>query len=284
MRALLFLFVFIISINGFGQSDRAFFGKLQKKYKPSKILIYKEVDGRKLELHVFNPEGFKSTDKRPVFVAIHGGGWVGGTPQRFYPYANWFVDKGFVGISVQYRLIKKGKSNVFDCVKDGREALRYIRANATKLGIDPQKIVVSGGSAGGHVASGTALFNFDHKDEDLKVSCEPNAMVLLFPVIDTSKQGYGNGKIGKEWKSLSPAHNVTDKTPPTLIFHGAKDNVTPLAGAKIYKKEMDAKGKKCELVIDPNGKHGHLNSNKKLFDDARTKTLEFLKKLKIYTE
>ena len=86
---------------------------------------------------------------------------------------------------------------MFDCVKDGRAAIRYIRANAKSMGIDPDRIAVGGGSAGGHVALGTALFNdFDHADEDLKVSCKPNALILLYAVLDTSKDGYGTAAIG----------------------------------------------------------------------------------------
>jgi acetyl esterase len=264
------------------QKDRKFFGELQQKLKPNKILTYKEVDGRKLELHVFLPESFKQSDSRAAFVAIHGGGWVGGTPQRFYPYANWLVDQGCVGISVQYRLLKDKKGNtVFDCVKDGRAAIRYIRAHAKELGVDPKKIVVAGGSAGGHVAAGTAIFNEVNHEKDLEVSSTPNALVLLFPVIDTSKNGYGYNKLGDLWESLSPAHNVRAGLPPTLIFHGAKDKVTPLAGASSFHKQMLAKGNICELEIDPEGVHGHINNDKKLFDAALKKTAEFLKKLKI---
>jgi acetyl esterase len=264
------------------QKNRNFFGELQQMLKPNKILIYKEVDGRKLELHVFLPKDFKKSDSRAVFVAIHGGGWVGGSPQRFYPYANWLVDQGCVGISVQYRLLKDKKGNtVFDCVKDGRAAIRYIRAHAKELGINPEKIVVSGGSAGGHVAAGTAIFNKVNHDKDLDVSSTPNALVLLFPVIDTSKKGYGYNKLGEKWESLSPAHNVRAGLPPTLIFHGAKDKVTPLAGASSFHKQMLAKGNICELVINSEGVHGYINSDKQVFDAALKKTTEFLKKLKI---
>ena len=235
------------------QAADNFFAELQKQHKPDQILVYKEVGGVKLNLHVFHPKGFKPTDKRPVFIAIHGGGWVGGDPERFYPYANWLVDEGFVGISVQYRLVRQG-TTVFDCVKDGRAAVRYVRAHAKMLGINPESVVVSGGSAGGHVAAGTALFDgVDHEDEDTSTSCRPNALILLFPVIDTSEKGYGQKRIGKDWQALSPVHNVKAGLPPTLIFHGAIDTVTPLAGSESFKNQMVAKGNACELVVDPKG-------------------------------
>jgi hypothetical protein len=84
------------------------------------------------------------------------------------------------------------------------------------------------GSAGGHVAAGTALFDgIDESGESqgkaapvAEASCVPDVLVLLFSVIDTSKAGYGNAKIGERWRELSPVHQVHGKVPPTLIFHG----------------------------------------------------------------
>src|SRR6185295_7468462 len=122
--------------------------------------------------------------QRPCFLAIHGGGWTGGEPRRFYPFAAHFANLGMVGVSLEYRLIKVGTGvTPFDCAKDGRSAVRYLRQHAAELGIDPQKIIASGGSAGGHVAAATALFDgVDETSDDIKVSSAPNAMVLYFPV------------------------------------------------------------------------------------------------------
>jgi acetyl esterase/lipase len=146
---------------------------------------------------------------------------------------------------------------VFDCEKDARSAVRYIRAHAAELGIDPQKIVVSGGSAGGHLAVSTAFFDKVNEDsDDLTISATPVALVLLSPVIYTSKEGYGQAKIGERLQELSPAHNVRAGLPPTLIFHGTGDFVTPFAGA-----------------------HGYLMRDKALFDDTMKKTDAFLKSL-----
>lgn len=256
------------------------YASLEKSLQPDRTVPYKTIGERTLCLHVFHPEGFQKTNSRPVLVAIHGGGWTNGTPRRFYPYANALVEKGYVGISVEYRLVNaKTGTSVFDCVKDGRSAMRYIRAHAKELGIDPKRITVCGGSAGAHVAVGTALFDgVDHADEDLKVSCCPDVLVLYFPVIDTSSEGYGMKRIGEKWQTISPVHQVRAGVPPTLIFHGDADKTTPYAGAKRFTELMQKAGNTCELVTHPGGGHGHINQDIKLFDDAMSRTAGFLKK------
>ncbi len=255
--------------------------QLGTNLKPSRILVYKEIADRKLEMHVFEPQGFKAGDKRACYLIIHGGGWTGGAPPRMYPFAAHYAGLGLVGISLQYRLhsAKTGVS-VFDCVKDARSAMRYIRAHAADLGIDPQKIIVSGGSAGGHLAVATALFDKVNEDtDDLTISATPNALVLLFPVIDTSKDGYGQAKIGERWQELSPAHNVRPGLPPTIIFHGTADTTTPFKGAKVFHEAMLKAGNRCELDINEGGTHGYLMRDKALFDDTMLKTDAFLKSI-----
>lgn len=254
---------------------------LAKDLKPSRVLVYKKIAERELQLHVFEPEGLKAGEKRACYLIIHGGGWTGGAPPRMYPFAAHYAKLGLVGISMSYRLhsAKTGVS-VFDCVKDARSAVRYIRAHAAELGIDPQKIIVSGGSAGGHLAVSTALFDkVNEETDDLTVSAAPTALVLLFPVIDTSKEGYGQAKIGEHWQELSPAHNVRAGLPPTLIFHGTGDTVTPFAGAKTFYEAMLKAGNRCELDINEGGAHGYLMRDKALFDDTMQKTDAFLKSL-----
>ena len=254
---------------------------LAKDLKPSKIVVYKKIAERELQLHVFEPAGFKPSDKRACYLIIHGGGWTGGAPPRMYPFAAHYAKLGLIGISMSYRLhsAKTGVS-VFDCVKDARSAMRYIRAHAAELGIDPQKIIVSGGSAGGHLAVSTALFDkVNEEGDDLAVSASPNALVLLFPVIDTSKEGYGQAKIGERWQELSPAHNVRAGLPPTLIFHGTGDTVTPFAGAKAFHEAMLKAGNRSELDVNDGGVHGYLMRDKVLFDDTMKKTDAFLKSL-----
>ena len=248
---------------------------------PSRQVVYKKTPTRDLKLHLFEPKGFKSTDKRPVFVAIHGGGWVGMGPERFYPFAAHFADLGMVGISIEYRLAsrKQGTGTTpFECVKDARSAIRYIRDHAAELGIDPGHVIACGGSAGGHLAASTALFDaVNEEGEPTQTSPIPQALVLLFPVIDTSSKGYGNALIGPRWQEIDPLHHVRKGLPPTLVFHGTGDTTTPFAGAKSFQEAMLADGNHCELVVNEGGKHGYLMRDRTLFDKTLQRTEQFLR-------
>ncbi len=185
-----------------------------------------------------------------------------------------------VGISVDYRLLRSGASTVFDCVEDGKSAIRYLRSHAKELGINPQKIVVAGCSAGGHVAAGTALFNDSERPSTNNsgglISATPNALVLYYAVVDTSADGYGQAKIGARWKMLSPVHNIRSGLPPALLFHGTTDTVTPFAGAELFHQRMQAEGNECQLVSHTGGRHGYLIFDLKLFRRSLNTTRQFL--------
>ena len=238
------------------------------KLEPSTIVTYKTVGDKELGLHIFNPTKHRASDTRAAFVSFHGGGWTGGFPRRFYPFVDHFARMGFIGISVEYRLMNKERGiTVFDCVKDARSAIRYIRTNASELGIDPNKLIVNGGSAGAHLATSTALFDgIDEPGDDISISTSPNVMILYYPVIDTSIDGYGNEKIGDRWRELSPVDNVRENLPPTLVLHGTGDTVTPFAGAKRFAQEMLEAGNDCQLISYEGGRHGYLIFDLNLFD------------------
>ena len=253
------------------------------KLEPSSVVTYKTVGDKELELRIFNPANHKNSDTRPAFVAFHGGGWTGGFPRRFYPFVDHFARLGLVGISVEYRLMNEERGiTVFDCVKDARSAIRYTRAHASEMGIDPNKLIVSGGSAGAHLAASTALFDdVNASSDDLSISPSPNIMVLYYPVIDTSIGGYGKEKIGDRWEELSPVDNVRENLPPTLVLHGTGDTVTPFAGAKRFSQEMLRAGNHCQLISYEGGRHGYLIFDLNLFDQALDQTEVFLSDLGI---
>lgn len=252
--------------------------ELARTMEPSRRIVYKRVTGEKLELHLFAPDEHRSQDRRAAFVIFHGGGWTGGSPRRSYPFAKHFAQRGMVGISVGYRLLRRDSpTTVFDCVRDARSAVRFVRRRAKQWGIHPDKIVVCGNSAGAHLAAGTALFGEVNDPADPpNISPTPNALVLFYPVIDTSPQGYGQTKIGSKWREISPLHQVQRGMPPTLILHGTADTVTPFAGAQSFCERSQALGNTCRLIAHDGGQHGYLIFDIQRYQEAIQQVESFL--------
>ena len=236
--------------------------------------LYKEIDGHELYLHCFFPYGHDpKTDRKPAIVFFFGGGWVGGTPKQFYPQCEYLADRGMVAISAEYRVKSRHKTTPFECVKDGKSALRWIRQNATELGVDPKRIGAGGGSAGGHVAASVATVpGLNEEDENLSVSCMPNALVLFNPVYDNSPDGFGHGKVKNRYQEISPMHNLKKGMPPTIVFLGDRDKLIPVSTAERFRDRMKELGNRSELVVYPGQPHGFFNKGKP--GDGHSKTLE----------
>lgn len=251
------------------------------KLEPSRHVVYKRVEGRELKLHLFYPDGHRPQQRRAVFLMIHGGGWTGGTVRRTYPFLDHFAQLGMVGVGLEYRLLSSGpETTVFDCVKDARSAVRYLRKQAADLGMNPDAFAVAGASAGAHLAAGTSMFEgMDDEGDDRSISCMPNALVLYYPVIDTSSEGYGQSKIGERWRNLSPLHQVKPGLPPTILFHGTADTVTPYSGAQSFWERMKQAGNRCELISHEGGRHGYLIFDLKSFENSISRTEVFLESL-----
>ncbi len=228
--------------------------------KPDESLVYKVTPQRELKLHVFYPNDQKEGKKRPVVISFFGGGWNSGNPNQFYDQSEFFASLGMVGISVEYRLISKDKTTPFESVMDAKSAVRWVREHRKELGIDPKRIVTSGGSAGGHVAACTAIIEGVEDDKNLKVSSVPNAMILFNPVVNTTKEGYGVDKLVGQETALSPVHHVRPKLPPTLVMHGTRDTTVPYKNAVDFVAEMKDKGNDCRLISAFGENHGFFNS------------------------
>ena len=225
---------------------------------PNQKVAFKKFKESSIELHVFKPENWKESDKRTAIVFFFGGGWTGGTPKQFYPHCRHLSKKGLIAISAEYRTKKSHGTEPMQCVEDGKSAIRWVRANANLLGIDTNKVVAAGGSAGGHVAACTGTIT-GFESGDLKFSSVPTALILFNPVCDPSPSGYGNNRLGKNWKKISPLHHINKKTPPTCIFHGSADTTVPFNNVLQFKKKMNELGLRCELHAYDDEKHGFFN-------------------------
>jgi acetyl esterase/lipase len=222
---------------------------------------YKAVSGTELRLHVFTSQSGKSTSK-PAVVFFFGGGWTTGTVTQFVPQAKHLAARGMVAVVADYRVFGRHQTSPFEAVADAKSAIRWVRGHAPELGVDPSRIVASGGSAGGHLAlSAATLDGFDEPGENTKVSSEPNALVLFNPAVDTSgdtppilvQRFAGRGR------ELSPQHHLRRGLPPTLILHGKADTTVPYPDVERFCADSRARGNSCELIGYDGAPHGFFN-------------------------
>ena len=254
-----------------------------KGFSPSESVDFKETDKGPLKLHFFLPEGHKKNDgkKRPAIVFFFGGGWNGGSPSQFYPFCDHLAKQGMVAVSAQYRTKKSHGVIPKECIKDGKSAIRWVRKNAEKYGIDPNMIAAGGGSAGGHVAASTGTATkFEEESEDKSISSWPNLFVLCNPVLDNSEKGYGYDRVKAYWQDFSPMHNVTKETPASIFFLGSKDKLIPVSTGKAWDAKIKEIGKMSEFHVWEGATHGFFNLSKeggKYYKEIIVKMDAFLK-------
>lgn len=231
-----------------------------------KTMNYKQVAGRELQVDMFQPAGPAPADRpRPAIAFFHGGGWVFGDRTEFHGACRRYAEKGFVTFSFQYRLSIKADGTyphpditLVESVKDARSAIRWLRANAATLGIDPQQIVGCGQSAGGQLAWSTALCDgINETTDDLAVSPCPNALVLyssnynsMEPWIDMIM-----GPQRSEIWTVSPYHNLKAGLPPALAFHGREDDQVLYYSVGMFAARTKELGNSYELVTLPGRRH-----------------------------
>lgn len=227
---------------------------------PDKIVTYKTIDGYDLKLHVFEPPEDPAAGPRAAIVFFFGGGWKGGSPSQFHPHCEDLASRGMVAMSAEYRVKGVHGTSPRECVKDGKSALRWIRAHADELGIDPNRIAAGGGSAGGHVAAALGnIDGFEEPDEDKAVSARPDALVLFNPVVDNGPDGVGYDRVKEYWREFSPLHNIDKDSPPAIVFLGTQDKLIPVATAERYRDTMIRNGVRCDLHLYPGRTHGFFN-------------------------
>jgi acetyl esterase len=241
-----------------------------------RTIVYKNVDTTVLKMEVLYPSVLEKNKKYPAVVFFFGGGWVSGNINQFRNQANYLTARGLVCFLVDYRVKSRQGTTPFESLKDAKSAIRFVRKNANNYQVNPDAIIASGGSAGGHLAAATALIKgYNDSNDDLTISSIPNALFLFNPVIDNGPGGYGFERIGDAYKDFSPLHNITQKAPPTIIFQGTKDKLIPVATAELFKAKMLQAGNKCELFLYEGQEHGFFNK-KEYIDKTMVEVDKFL--------
>ncbi len=206
---------------------------------------------------------------RPVFVYVHGGGWTGGGPQkqarRMY---HTLARAGWVVAALRYPFAPD--ATVCDQVIAIKRALRHLVDNADHYGIDPHSVVLSGSSAGGHLAALTALgsaadLGDDGGDVDL-IGCVPmygiydmvnrNRTRPSWPYVDRDVMRGSYDQKPAEFHAVSPLDHVGPGAPPFLVIHGTHDSLVPIAEAEVFVDAMERAGADVEFVRVLGAQHG----------------------------
>ncbi|MBC7846030.1 MAG: alpha/beta hydrolase [Flavobacterium sp.] len=254
--------------------------------------VYTKVNGwdGRTDLYI-NPTASKPT---PVIINIHGGAWRAGTKESQGGF-NTFFKAGFAVANMEYRL--SGQAKAPAAVEDTRCMLIYLIKNAKELNIDPNKIVIMGGSAGGHLAlMGGLLANDNRFDtncpgvENVKVA----AIIDKYGITDVSDWTFGpesKSSSPKLWlgdnvkneafiKSVSPIYYVNKNSPPIFIVHGDSDPTVPYQQSVDLYKKLQKLGVKSEFITVPGGLHGKFDKEKN--NEINKSIIEFLKGINLF--
>ncbi|MBP0904218.1 alpha/beta hydrolase fold domain-containing protein [Mariniflexile gromovii] len=209
-------------------------------------VVYKEIGDRKLNLDIYVPKKKKSKSF-PAVLLIHGGGWLTGSKENQRIMAQYLALNGYVGISASYRL---GLEAPYPAgVIDLKDAIVWMRKNAKKYHINPDKIAVLGASAGAHLATLIGVTpNSPLYESDAKISDEVQAIINIDGITSfIHPEASSEGKMAsiwlngskeenyKYWKEASPLEYVNENTPPTLFinsaqprFHAGRDDMVAI--------------------------------------------------------
>jgi acetyl esterase/lipase len=264
-------------------------------------ITYMTANGYEAKLDVHRARNVATP--RPTVIFIHGGGWVGGSKEASMLAVLPYLAMGFAAVNVEYRLAQTAPapSGVEDC----RCALKWVIANAKTHGFDTSKVVVTGQSAGGHLALMTGMLGhaagFDDRCPTLggppnNVPIEDNpkvaAVVNWYGITDVldiiqgpNARGYGvRWFAGVDNKAalaarVSPLTYVRPGLPPIITIHGDADPTVPYAQAERLRDALTKAGVANQLVTIPQGGHGNFVAPER--DRAWTAIRAFLDRLSI---
>lgn len=224
-----------------------------------KQMHYKTVGETALQVDLFLPPDSPGGERRPAIAFFHGGGWVFGEPATFHQAARRFAHRGYVVAVFQYRLSINADGSYphpditpVESTRDARSALRWLKAQAEVLPIDPHRIIASGHSVGGQLSLATALCDeVNESTDDLTLSPRPAALVIFSGTVNTIEAWCDSllGERRTEIWSISPFHNLKPGMPPTLGFHGRDDRVVRIFPVFNFIEAARGLGNQIDYVV-----------------------------------
>ena len=240
-------------------TNQDYIDEIEKLYRADKGVrdrciskVFKTIDGITLDVFLYLPSDIKKGERRPALAYFHGGGWECGKPEWGQMQGEHFSSLGLVALSFEYRLTTQHDVTPLESIADAKSAIRWIRENASGLGVDPSRIVASGYSAGGHLAMCTAMIDkFDEPHEDHSISSAADALMLWVTPVKVFEDSWFRQVLRDraEVRECDPDAHVRPGLPPSIIFQGTADDVIPLWSVKEFAKKMTAAGNHCDLHI-----------------------------------
>ena len=197
---------------------------MDRRNDASEIKVYKTVDGITLNAHIFYPENHDKGEARPAHLFFNGGGWAIGLPEWSYGASKRSAEEGRVAFAFDYRLRNIHATDVKASVSDALSAIAWVRENAKELGIDPNKILAEGFSAGAHLALVSAMIkNPEDFGVTSKFSSKPDAIILGSCPYDIAGRDVYN--VDYDTKTISPLYLIEENLPLILAFHAEDDDI-----------------------------------------------------------
>jgi acetyl esterase/lipase len=229
---------------------------------------YGRGNGRDLLLDIFLPA--PEVSQRTAVLQFHGGGWRGGSRKSLAPHARLLAADGFTAIPTEYRLT--GESPWPAQIFDVKAAIRWVRANAAELGVEPDRIVLEGFSAGAQLsllAAGTPNSpEFEGEGGNAGVDSSVAAVAVFYPPTvfhagDTRERGslaanalLGDGATAEQARAVSPLTYVSADYPPAFFLHGGADKVVPTSASVVMYDALRTAGVQTDLHIFSGQTHG----------------------------
>ena len=249
---------------------------LPDSVKVERDIVYAKQGDREVKLDLYLPKR-PASGKIPCIVVIHGGGWRSGDKTRFAAIAGALAEQGFAAACIGYRLLPEVEfpAPVLDC----KAAVRWVRANAAKHGIDPDRLGAIGGSAGGHLVAmlGTSdgIARLEGDGGNAGVSSRVQAVVAMATPADMTRMGERIKMDAELAKLISPVTHVTRNSAPMLLLHGTKDGLVPMAQSELLLEKYQKAGARADLVKIEGGAHAFWNLEQ--FDQTMKLSLKFFR-------
>jgi acetyl esterase/lipase len=260
-------------------------------------VVYAQLGGRDLTLDLYWHPG--ADEPEPLVVWIHGGAWMSGD-KTWMPPVLYLLDKGFAMTSIDYRLSQEAlfPAQIEDC----KAAIRWLRANAARYNLDPDRVGVWGESAGGHLAAllGTAgdVTAWDQQGGSREHSSRVQAVCDWFGPSDllqmgVMKSGFDHNAVDapealliggpvqenkEKAKQANPITYITPAAPPFFIMHGEQDDVVPPGQSELLHRALVEAGLDSTLMIIPGMGHGVMELDEEHWAELQRNIVDFFER------